>query len=104
MKLTNYFLVIIPVTFKSNLSSESIFFENLKEYEYHVYGQIKIELKSFKRSFYVEYSPLNVKSTNTICKLLGFDHLHSLNHLDLLDKAEGKVVYMDDWLSPFIIL
>lgn len=86
----------------TNMSSINLIFDKFFDENIYVEGFLRMNIKSLKKSYYIQYSPLRIEYTNKICELLGFENIHSYNQLAITNSTEKHFILIDDYLYPFI--
>lgn len=78
-----------------------IYHKKLYEEDHFVHILPKITLKSLKKSYFLQYSPLSIEFTNKLCKIAGFEYFHSINHMAIVEDNVDKFLLVNEIpLSP----
>lgn len=81
------------------------YFQRIFESESYVEGIIKFKLKSMKKFHFVEYSVFNQQTNLVLCNHFGFDNLHGLSHLEILEENHDKnSFFIQDKNSPNLVV
>lgn len=81
---------------ETNLQKLNQFEEN------YVFFSVKIKIKSLNKIFiYIKYSQLKIQYTNYLCKLAGYENIHSGYHMDRLNNQQHQFILVEFLLSDY---
>lgn len=84
----------------------AVIFKIRKHYESEnvVEGRILAKTTYMKEFYYLEYSNLQLQTLTKLCKILGFDDLHSLHRKEFLNETQSKLFFLSDFYAPYDFL